>query len=267
MTKPKVKTEIGYGSVINDSGNPKFIARMLVGTPSTGLVRIEWHQARANQVVPVNWSQVQMIQYLNSYIPLNYQVADAQNIICRECVEKDYEWLLLWESDNIPLPDALIRVNEYMIKKEVPIVSGLYYTKSRPTYPLVFRGVGNTSFYDWKMGDLVWCDGVPTGFLLIHGSIIKTMWQESPEYLVNYGLQPVLTRRIFQTPMGAWYDPQTEAYNTIAGTSDLDWCKRVMNDKIFEKAGWSKYQEMEFPFLVDTNIFVKHISPDGVVYP
>lgn len=257
---------VTYSIGLQDSGNPEFVTRLLVGTPATGNVRIEWAQARYGQAVPVNWSMVQMLQFINSFIPLRYQVADAQNMIVKEAIEKNYEWLLLWEQDNVAPPDAMIRLNEYMSTKEVPVISGLYYTKSRPSYPLVFRGTGNTSYYDWKMGDKVWCDGVPTGFLLIHCSLLKAMWAESPEYVVH-GQIPTVTRRVFVSPTGLWYDPETGATNTLVGTSDLDWCKRVIQNKIFEKAGWPKYQEMEYPFLVDTNIFVRHITPDGVQYP
>src|SRR5512146_364819 len=107
-----------YNTTITDSGNPGFVTRLLVGTPSTGTVRIEWAQARYGQLVPVNWSMVTMLQFINSFIPLRYQVADAQNMIVKEAVEKNYEWLLLWESDNIAPPDALVRLDEYMVKKE-----------------------------------------------------------------------------------------------------------------------------------------------------
>src|SRR5512146_2001578 len=117
-----------YGTNVLDSGNPGFVARLLVGTASTGLVRIEWAQARYGQVVPVNWSMVQMLQYINSFIPLRYQVADAQNLIVKEAIEKNYEWLLLWESDNVAPPDAMVRLNDYMLAKDTPVISGLYYT-------------------------------------------------------------------------------------------------------------------------------------------
>jgi len=43
----------------------------------------------------------------------------------------------------------------------------------------LYRGRGNGSFRDFKVGDKVWCDGVPFGCTLIHGSIIKALWNES----------------------------------------------------------------------------------------
>jgi len=255
--------EFEYKTIIQDSGDPGYTNRILIGTPTTGLVRIEWVGGRYGQVTPCNWSHVTYQEYINSFVPLRYQVDDAQNLIVKEVVEKNFEWLLLYEHDVIPPPDCFIRINQYIIKKEVPIVSGLYYSRSRPSEPLVYRGRGTSYYPDWKMGDLVWADGVPTGLLLIHNSILKEMWKESPEY----ALKGTTTRRVFETPRKMWYDPQTGVHNAVSGTSDLAFCDRVMQGEYFRKAGWEEYQAMKYPFLVDTNLFCKHVDPDGAMYP
>lgn len=254
---------IEYRTIVNDSGDPGYVNRILIGTPVTGLVRVEWVQARYGQMIPVNWSQVQMLHYMNSYMPLRYQVADAQNIIVKEVIEKEFNWCLLHEHDVLPQPDALIRLNEYMRKADTPVVSGLYFTRSIPSEPLIFRGRGTGAFYDWKMGDKVWCDGVPTGFLLIHAGILKAMWDESEEYQAGN----VTTRRVFNAPQATWFDPETGKFNAISGTSDLAWCTRVMEGRYFEKAGWHEHQKMRWPFLVDTALFCSHINPDGRRFP
>lgn len=259
MTKKFVKPDNNI--ILENKGS--WTNRILIGTPSTGSVRMEWVMARYGQIIPTNWSANDMIQWISTYAPLRYLVADAQNLIVRTALEKDMEWLLLLESDNVIPQDAFIRVNRYMLDRKIPVVSGLYFTKSDPAEPLVYRGRGNSYFKDWKMGDLVWADGVPTGFLLIHMSIIKAMWEESPEYMVGNQL----TRRVFEMPEKKWYDPQSESFHLVAGTSDLAWCARVMEGKFFEKAGWPEYQKKQYPFLVDTNIFVKHIDQNGRQFP
>ncbi|MFA5696151.1 MAG: hypothetical protein WC917_01660, partial [Bacilli bacterium] len=77
-----------------------------------------------------------------------------------------------------------------------------------------------------------------------------------------------VTRRVFDNPSESYIDPLTGGWMNQSGTSDLAWCKRLKDDNIFVKAGWSKYQKKEFPFLVDTTIFVKHIDRQtGVQYP
>jgi hypothetical protein len=200
---------------------------------------------------------------MSSNIPLEYQVADAYNIIAKVAVEKNFEWVLFIESDNIIPPDGFVKMNEYMLENKVPVVGGIYFTKSDPPEPLVYRGQGNGHFEKWKFGDKIWVDGLPFGFTLISNRIIKEMWKDAPEYQCG----STITRRVFQTPNSVAYDPETQSYLTNAGTQDLDWCKRVIDGNYFEKAGWKKYQQMKYPFLVDSTIFVKHINQEGVQYP
>jgi hypothetical protein len=95
---------------------------------------------------------------------------------------------------------------------------------------------------------------------LIHNSIIKALWKEAPEYKVG----EVLTRRVFKHPESK--DAEVGWFN-ISGTTDLQFCSECIDNKIFEKAGWPEYQKKEFPFLVDTSIFVKHIDNDGNQHP
>lgn len=256
-----------YRTIVNSSGNPGYVNRMMVGTACTGLVRIEWLQARMGAVAPVNWSWVQMYQYINGFYTLDYQVADAQNVIVKAAIDGDFQWLLLWEHDVIPQPDVLIRLNEYISKATHPVVSGLYFTRSIPSEPLIFRGTGTGAFYDWKMGDKVYCDGVPTGMLLIHVGLLREMWKDSEEYTIGN----TTTRRLFVTPRGMWWEPSSGMWNTVTGTSDLDWCKRVIEGDYLRKSGWGSYvdslEDKSYPFLVDTGIFCRHINPDGQVFP
>ena len=111
--------------------------------------------------------------------------------------------------------------------------------------------------------EIKFVDGIPFGCRLEHASLIKAAWEESPEYSVG----GEVTRRVFDSPGMLWYDEEKGGMVGKRGTSDLAWCSRIMEDKLFEKAGWSEYQKKEFPFLVDTTIFVKHIDQNGKIYP
>lgn len=252
-----------YSQQVVDSGNMQLQKRLLVCTPTTGNIRMEWAAARYGQIIPSNWSKVDMIQYLSGYIPLRYSVADAQNLCVQEAVSKGYEWLLFIEHDTIPPPDAFIRFNQYMNDGDIPVVSGLYFTRSDPAEPMVYRGRGNSYFTDWKLGDKVWADGVPTGMLLVDMRLMKLVYDDSPEYNVPGGLQ---CRRVFDTPGKTWFNEETGAQEMLVGTSDLDWCKRVMEQGYLKKL-WPKIARRPYPFLIDTNIFCKHIDPDGTQFP
>jgi hypothetical protein len=238
--------------------------KVMMGTPTTGVIRMEWALARYGQVIPTNWSMMDTYMTLPfMFAPMQYLVPDAQNLIVKSCLEKKVEWLFLLEQDNIIPPDCFIRMNEYMRKADIPIISGLYFTKSVPPEPMIYRGLGNSFFRDWKVGERVWCTGVPTGCLIIHASILQALWDESPEYQI----QGTVTRRVFEAPAEVWFDPDQGGFRSNSGTSDLNFCKRVMTQDIFTKAGWPEYQKKENPFLVDTNIFVKHIDMNGRMFP
>lgn len=237
--------------------------RIMMGTPTRGTVRIEWHSAVRSMLVPTNWGMVTMTQAMLAYIPVRFQVADAQNLIVKELLRGDFEWLLLLEDDTIPPVDLLVKLNGYMQRADTPVVSGLYYTKSEPSEPLIYRGRGNGAFLDWRLGERVWCDGVPTGCLLVHHALLRAMWDDSDEYLAG----GQVTRRVFESATRSWVDPETGTVNTTACTSDLDWCSRIIDGDYFRKSGWDDYADREFPFLVDTSIHCLHITPDGQTFP
>lgn len=246
---------------VNKSGI--WTQKVLIGTAMTGMLRAEWVLARFGNIIPTNWSSMDTYPSVSTYAPLRYLVADAQNLIVKTAIEKNVEWTLFIEHDNVIPPNCFLLLNEYMRDKKIPVISGLYFTKSVPPEPMIYRESGRSFYTNWRLGDKVWCSGIPMGTTLIHTSILQKMWEESPEYKIGNDI----VRRVFDAPAKVWYDPAAGGFQTAAGTSDLTWCKRVMTEGFFEKAGWHKYQKMPFPFLVDTNIFVRHVDENGRMFP
>lgn len=226
--------------------------RLLIGTPSLGMVRIEWHNSVAAMVVPCNWS-------MSTTTPIGYLVADGQNLIAHEALSKGFEWVLFLEDDTMPPVDLFLRMADHIEKKTAPMVSGLYHVKGG-TEPMVYRGRGNGAFKDWKDGDLVWADGVPTGCLLVHASILAEMAKVSPNYRITSAGDVFSVRKIFESPRQAWLDPRSGGYQKMLGTSDLWFCEQVMKQGILAKAGWTKVAKRPFPFLVDTRIRCGHVD-------
>ncbi len=263
MKNKKLK-EATYRSICAKS-DKNFVNRILICIPTLGRVRMEWALARYGQIIPTNWSQVDVLQWMTDFSPMGYMVAEARNACCQSLVELDMEWILFIDDDVCLPPDAFVKINTYMREAKYPVVSGLYFTKSIPPEPLIYRGRG-TSFYDnWKTGDKVWVDGIPMGCTLIHGSVIKLLWEESEEYRAG----SKIFRRIFETPAKMWMDPETRDTSAVTGTEDLTWCTRVMEEKILQRAGWEKHCKKypKWPFLLDTSIFCQHIDPNGRKFP
>lgn len=253
-----------YTNKIYDSGVKTYTSRLLCATPTTGLIRMEWAAARYGMAIPSNFSKIDMQQYMSSFIPLRYTISDAQNMIANEAVTKGYEWLLIIEDDTIPPPDALIRFNEYISSRKYPVVSGLYFTRSDPADAMVYRGRGNSFYKDWKIGDKVMVDGVPTGMLLISVDLLRAVWNEAPEYSCG----GYMIRRVFDTPVKTWFNEESGAQETVTGTSDLDFCTNVINGNFLVKAGWPELAKEKYPYLIDTNIYCKHQDrTTGIQYP
>ena len=238
--------------------------RLMIGVPMTGLLRSEWVMSRYSQIIPCNWSQVELIQWVDQYSPLNFQVADARNVITTEFVERGFEWLLFIDHDVILPATFFSTMNEYMLSSKYPIVNGLYFTKSVPSEPLLYRGRGNSYFQDWKLGDKVWVDGCGLGASLIHKSIMKVMYDMSEEYSLGGGKR---ARKIFDTPTRVFYDEETRSIHTASGTEDLEFYSNLIKRKVYEKAGWPSFQKRKWPVLVDTKQFCWHIDWDGNKFP
>ena len=152
-----------------------------------------------------------------------------------------------------------------MDQNEYPVVSGLYYTKSEPSEPLVFRGRGNGPFRKFKRGQLVWCDGLPMGCLLISVSLLKWFWENKAETYNTVDGQTV--KRVFETPRRLFIDPQ-KGYEMQAGTQDLFFFDRVIEHGVLKATGWEKVARKKFPFLCDTSIQCLHIDRNsGKMYP
>ena len=248
---------------IDKNLNPNWTKRVLIFTPTRGTVRMEWVMARYGQIIPTNWSFVDMRQFLSPYVPIEYQLADAQNLLAKKVVEDDYEWIIYIEDDNLVPESLFLKFNEYINEGKIPVVSGIYWTKSNPSEPVLYRGRGNSYYGDWKLGDKVWVDGIPFGCRLEHAGLLKAAWENSSEYMVGNQL----TRRVFDQPSMVWYDEEKGGMVSKAGTTDLAWCTRIKEEKLLEKAGFPELQKMDYPYLVDTTIFVRHIDSNGRVYP
>jgi len=253
---------------IQHAKNKKWKKRLLISTPTLGLIRYEWAQARYSQIIPVNWATSGFDCKYNKqldFVPLGFSIDDAYNLIADHAIKIDVEWLLIIEDDVIIPHDCFLKIARYMDKGNTPVVSGLYYLKGSPTLPLVFRGGGNGAFTDFKKGSKVWADGIPMGCLLIHMSLLKVMHDEAELYTTNEGNK---LKRVFETPRRQFIDPETLSMMSVIGTQDLDWCKKVIDNKILKKAGWANIGRKKYPFLCDTSIFCKHIDINtGKQYP
>lgn len=241
----------------------KWRKRLMISVATEGWVRFEWAHSRYGQVTPVNWEAQ---GYDVSYAALGYSIDDAYNLITKKALEIGVDWIVIIEDDILIPPDLFIKFQPYINQGDIPVVSGLYYTKSEPAQPLLFRGRGNGAFHNWTLGKKVWVDGLPMGCLLIHTSILKYFWDHLAEpYKLPDGTD---VKRVFETPRKIFYDPERGGVERQEGTQDLYFFDRVIENDVLKKTGWKKAARRKYPFLCDTSIFCKHICRStGRQYP
>lgn len=70
--KKEIKEDRSLGIAgVDKNPNPDWNNRVLIFTPTTGLVRTEWVNARYGQIIPCNWSNVNMNNLLLLMFQLN----------------------------------------------------------------------------------------------------------------------------------------------------------------------------------------------------
>lgn len=253
-----------------DGKNVDGQVQILIGTPSLGTIRIEWHNAMCGVVSPPNWALVKST-------PTGFSVPDAQNALVDTCLRGGFRALLLIEDDTCPPPETYIVMDRWLWKMErklaPPIVSGLYHIKGSAEVrsgddggimllgpePLIYRGSGQRAYRDWKPGDVVWCSGIPTGALLIHRDVLQ-VWADEPDVpLYQVPGYPYQMRQIFRNPAKVW--TEDDGVHVSSGTSDLWWSAETIKREVIKRAGWpEEFASREYPFIVDTSLHFKHVD-------
>jgi|WetSurMetagenome_2_1015567.scaffolds.fasta_scaffold284055_2 hypothetical protein len=245
---------------IKNTKSPK--KRLLISAPMTGLVRSEWVLARYGQVVPCNWSMTDATVIMDSYSPMGFLVAEARNLACNVMIKENFEWLLFIDHDVILPPDFFLKINDIMIGMTYPVWGGLYFTKSVPSEPLMYRGIGSGHVAGWHFGDKVWVDGMGLGCHLIHRSVIEPLWNASEEYKVDIHT----CRKVFESPARVWFDPEAQSWAKDVGTEDLYFYQRIIKEGVLKKE-WPEFAKKKYPFMCDTGCFCRHIDDTGRQFP
>lgn len=175
------------------------------------------------------------------------EVAEAYNRAIKEVlldpVISTWPYVMTLEDDNLPPPDAFVRLCDTIQRFKLDGVAGLYYQKGEDGMPLIlgnarrFRETGVLDFTPQdpvecaKYGQIIECNAVPMGC---------TIWRME--------LFREFTAPWFRT-VSAW-DQATNA--TVYRTQDCAWCERVR-------------QEGK-RVAVDLRVRVGHIDKQGVLW-
>lgn len=154
---------------------------VVVGIPSFGTVSTYFMQARNSQQFPLVSSSVDCIV-------LNKPIADARNEIVQFALDQDASYIYWLDDDVIAPPDSFLK----LWRHQKDIINGVYWSKSNPPMPLLFKGHLDASYWNWHTGDLIEIDAAGNGLTLVKTDVYRKIEKEigGPWYSVDYGSFP-----------------------------------------------------------------------------
>jgi predicted SAM-dependent methyltransferase len=154
---------------------------VVVGIPSFGMVSTYFLQARVSQQFP-------LVSSAMDKIVLNKPIAEARNEIVEYALTQNAQYIFWLDDDVIAPPNSFLRL--YNHQKD--IINGVYWSKSSPTMPLLFRGHLEGPYWDWHVGDLIEIDAAGNGLTLVKTDVYRKMQKDlgGPWYSVEYGSFP-----------------------------------------------------------------------------
>ena len=143
---------------------------LVIGIPTLGRpIPLEWAFAFKSLSPPSNYNCI--IHVVN-----NQEVANARNEIAKVAIEKDAKYLFFLGDDVVPPNHTLRQLILHMENNpNIGVIGGVYCSKTEPPAPLVFRGNGQGSYWDWKIGEVFEVTGMGMDCTLIRVQVLKDL--------------------------------------------------------------------------------------------
>ena len=150
---------------LNQAGPGLLIAIPTLGRP----VPMDWALALKNLNPPINFNVNYSMIYGN-------EVANARNTFAQQAIDLRSKYLFFLGDDVVVPPHTLKQLIFRMENTpEILVVGGVYCSKSDPSAPLVFRGDGVGSYWDWKIGEFFSVTGLGMDCTLIRTEVFNKL--------------------------------------------------------------------------------------------
>lgn len=142
------------------------------------MVSTYFMQARNGQQFPLVSSSIDKIV-------LNQPIADARNEIVQFALDQDANYIYWLDDDVIAPGDSFLK----LWRHQKDIINGVYWSKSNPPMPLIFRGHLDGPYWNWHIGDLIEIDAAGNGLTLVKTDVYRKIEKEigGPWYSTDYG--------------------------------------------------------------------------------
>ena len=193
---------------LGDEGRPQ----LLIGMPHKDTVTMEWCLGFRNLQV-----NIPSIFTTSRGTPIDM----SRNEVVRSALENKCDWVFFLDTDVTCPPDTITR----LLAHNLPIVSGVYFTRAPPIEPAVWREIqpNGKQAIQFQPGQMIEADFIGAGCLLVHTSVFRNITKPYFEWTLSFA------------------DPE----NPMIGRSeDFEFCKKVRN--------------RGYKIWVDTSIQCKH---------
>jgi hypothetical protein len=130
-------------------------------------IHIDWAFSFKNLTPPINFNVVYACVK-------NKPVDQARNEIVAEAIKQGHRYLLFVGDDTV-MPAHALRMFLFRMENtpNCAAVGGVYFSKSLPPAPLIFRGNGSGSYWDWKVGEYFEVTGMGMDCILLDVEWLK----------------------------------------------------------------------------------------------
>ena len=142
----------------------KVTPKFALGIPTWGKASTDWAQAFSSLQFPLG----------SAMTPLwvkGEKIDDARNAICKQAIERGATHLGFISDDVLAPPNIWTR----LLARNKPIVTGIYWTKTYPAAPYIWRGVQQGPFLNWKEGEFFQIDMAGCDALLLEVDVLKSI--------------------------------------------------------------------------------------------
>lgn len=143
---------------------------LLIGIPTLGRLQpLQWGLAFKSLSPPINYNSNTMIIY-------GCPVDEARNKIAEQAIAIDAKFLFFL-GDDVVVPPQTLKQLIYRLEQhpEAGVVGGVYCSKCIPSAPLVFKELGQGSYWDWKIGEFFEVCGLGMDCTLIRTEVLKKL--------------------------------------------------------------------------------------------
>ena len=154
---------------------------LLIGYLTDGTLRASWVNRIYSELpngIPsgINWNIVGVKG--TDYVKNEEGWAKARTAIVNMALERDTEWLCFIDSDVYPLVDSITR----LMSHNKPIVTGIYYMKSMPAQPVIFKNMGSGPYWDYPVEELFPIEGSGLGICLIKTEVFEKFKENGVDF-------------------------------------------------------------------------------------